>query len=340
MALRNPVFNNAAFNANGNQTGLVPPAAYGAPQQPNPYAQPGQNPYAQQQGQSPYAQQGQNPYAQQAAGVGSAAHAAQSAAFHAQMEGAYAAPAAGAHETDRMTVEDAIWKTAGLFGIMLVVAVVAWVWTTSGLMDARVAAAMGKLQIAPMLIGAVGTLVLGLVVSFTAHKKVIPGLIFGYAVLEGLFVGGISAFFEGMFPGIVLQATLATAAVVVTTLVLFANGKIRASAKATKIFLIASLGYVLFSLTNLVLMWTGVMTNPWGMRGIEIAGIPLGVIIGVLVVIMGAYSLVLDFDGIQQGVRNGAPRKFGWVGAFGILVSVVWIYVEILRIIAILRGND
>ncbi len=63
-------------------------------------------------------------------------------------------------------------------------------------------------------------------------------------------------------------------------------------------------------------------------------------IIGVLVVFMAAYSLVLDFDQIQQGVRNGAPRQFGWLGAFGIMVTVVWLYVEILRIIAIVRGNN
>ena len=72
----------------------------------------------------------------------------------------------------------------------------------------------------------------------------------------------------------------------------------------------------------------------------KVAGIPLGLIIGVLVVIMAAYSLVLDFDQIQQGVRNGAPREFGWVGGFGIMVTVVWLYIEILRIIAILRGSN
>lgn len=78
----------------------------------------------------------------------------------------------------------------------------------------------------------------------------------------------------------------------------------------------------------------------FGLLSANIFGIPLGVIIGVLVVIMAAYSLVLDFDQIQQGVRNGAPRKYGWLGAFGIMVTVVWLYVEILRIIAIVRGNN
>ena len=100
-------------------------------------------------------------------------------------------------------------------------------------------------------------------------------------------------------------------------------------------------GYLVYSLLNVILMWTGVVGTGFGLNSqVEIMGIPLGLIIGVLVVIMGAYSLVLDFDGIQQGVRNGAPRQYGWMGAFGIMVTVVWLYVEILRIIAIARGND
>ena len=80
--------------------------------------------------------------------------------------------------------------------------------------------------------------------------------------------------------------------------------------------------------------------GPFGLYSQQVFGIPLGLIIGVLVVIMAAYSLVLDFDTIQQGVRNGAPRQFGWIGGFGIMVTVVWLYIEILRILAILRGSN
>src|SRR5690606_14615733 len=109
--------------------------------------------------------------------------------------------------------------------------------------------------------GLAGGFVLSLVVIFTSRKKVRPALIFGYAAFEGLFVGGISAFFEFIWPGIVLQATLATLSVVGVTLALFASGKIRASKKATKVFMIAMVGYLVFSLLNLVLMWTGVSTN-------------------------------------------------------------------------------
>lgn len=285
----------------------------------------------------PQAAQGQYapPPAPGAAQAASFQHASMDAAANAQLEGMYAAPPAGALETDRMSVEDTVWKTAGLFGILLVTAVVGWVWTASSFYNT------GQADFVPWIVGALGGFVLAMVITFTSRKKIRPALIWAYAAFEGLFVGGISAFFEILWPGVVMQATLATLAVVGVTLALFASGKVRASAKMTKIVMIAMVGYLVFSLLNLILMWTGVSNNPWGLRGdIEVFGIPLGVIIGVLVVFMAAYSLVMDFDQIQQGVRNGAPRKYGWLGAFGIMVTVVWLYVEILRILAILRGND
>jgi len=273
----------------------------------------------------------------QGAQTASFQHGAMDAAANAQLEGMYAAPPAGAIETDRMSVEDTVWKTAGLFGVLLVTAAVGWVWTLGGLTFNPAAG----VSMVPWLIGALGGFVLAMIVTFTSRKKVRPALIFAYAAFEGLFVGGISAFFEGMWPGIVMQATLATVAVVAVTLALFASGKIRASKKMTKIVMIAMLGYLVFSVLNLILMWTGVLPagQAFGLYSATIMGIPLGLIIGVLVVFMAAYSLVMDFDQIQQGVRNGAPRQYGWVGAFGIMVTVVWLYVEILRIIAIARSN-
>jgi uncharacterized YccA/Bax inhibitor family protein len=102
-------------------------------------------------------------------------------------------------------------------------------------------------------------------------------------------------------------------------------------------------GYLVFSLINIGLMLFNVPLagGAFGLlSGVEIMGIPLGLIVGVLVVIMAAYSLVLDFDQIQQGVRNGLPRQFAWMGAFGIMVTVVWLYLEILRILAIARGSN
>jgi uncharacterized YccA/Bax inhibitor family protein len=241
----------------------------------------------------------------------------------ADLQELYNAPSAGAQDTDRMTYEDTIGKTALGFGVLVLAAAAAWVLTP----------ALGML---PVILGAIVGLVLGLVNSF--KKEPSPGLILAYAAAEGVFIGGISSIFEVLYPGVVVQAVLATLVVVGVTLALFRSGKIRASKKATKVFLIAMVGYMVFSLVNVGIMIFGDTGSAFGLRGsVEIAGIPLGVIIGLLAVVMAAYSLVLDFDFIQRGVRNRAPRKYGWSGAFGIMVTVVWLYVELLRLFAITR---
>jgi uncharacterized YccA/Bax inhibitor family protein len=220
-----------------------------------------------------------------------------------------------------MTVENTIAKTAAAFGVLLVFAAVGWLLTPS----------MPWLFWAFSIVG----FVLALVNIF--KKEPSPALILAYSAAQGVFIGGISVLYESAYSGIIAQAVIGTIAVFGVTLALFASGKIRASKKATKVFLIAMVGYLVFSLINLVLMWTGVNQDPWGLYGAEIAGIPLGLVIGVLVIIMAAYSLVLDFDMIQQGVRNRAPKKYGWTGAFGIMVTVIWLYLEILRFLAIAR---
>ncbi|GGO64151.1 hypothetical protein GCM10010910_18320 [Microbacterium nanhaiense] len=255
----------------------------------------------------------------------------------AQLEGMYAAPAAGTPQTGRMTYEDTIVKTVILFAVMLATAALSWVITLGGSLSASTAT---NFNLIPMIVGALGTLVISLVIAF--RKQAPVALTFAYAVAEGLFVGGISAFFETFAPGIVVQAALATIAVIGTTLALFASGKIRASAKMTKIVMIAMIGYAVFSLLNVGLMMFGVLPEgmAFGLRSMTIAGIPLGLIIGIAVVLMGAYMLVLDFDAVQRGVRNGAPAKLAWTAAYGILATVVFIYIEILRMLAILRGDD
>jgi uncharacterized YccA/Bax inhibitor family protein len=86
------------------------------------------------------------------------------------------------------------------------------------------------------------------------------------------------------------------------------------------------------------LQLSGVNKDPWGLFSGTIFGVPLGLIIGPLVILMAAYSLVLDFTGIQEGVKAGAPRNFGWRAAFGLVLTIVWLYVEILRFLSILRS--
>ncbi|MEI5584050.1 MULTISPECIES: Bax inhibitor-1/YccA family protein [unclassified Agromyces] len=224
-----------------------------------------------------------------------------------------------------MTIEDTIQKSAAAFGVLLVGAAIGWI----------------TMQSVPFLwigAGIVG-FVLALVNIF--KKEPSPGLVLAYSAVQGVFVGGISAYYEAIFPGVVAPAVIATLVVVGVTLALFASGKIRASKKATKVFLIAMVGYLVFSLVNFGLMIFNVTDDPFGLRSWDgFFGIPLGVILGVFVVIMGAYSLVLDFDFIQQGVRNRAPKKYAWTGVFGIMVTVIWLYLEILRMLAIMQSSD
>ncbi len=237
-----------------------------------------------------------------------------------QLDELYGRPAATAEQTDRMTYENTIQKIVGSFAVLLAAAAVGW--------------------FVPLL--AIPAAIAGFVVSLVLifKKKPSAPLTLAYAGLEGLFVGGISAIFSNLYEGIVPQAVFGTLAVVGVTLFLFMSGKVRASKRATKIFLVAMIGYAAFSLVNLGLMVFGVTDGPFGLRSIEFLGLPLGFWLGILVVLLAAYSLVLDFDSIKTGVERGAPAAFGWTAAFGVMVTVVWLYVEILRLLAILRGSE
>ena len=236
-----------------------------------------------------------------------------------ELDEIYGRPAATAAETGRMSYEDTIMKTLITFGVLLAGALAGWV--------------VPVLAIPGFIVG----LVLAIVNIF--KKEPSRGLILAYAGFQGLFVGGLSFFFNTMWDGIVTQAVFGTLGVVGVTLFLFLNGKVRTSPRMTRIVMVAMVGYLVFSLVNFGLQMFGVTESQFGLRDYEIFGIPLGLIIGVLVVFLAAYSLVMDFESIKAGVENGAPRNFAWQAAFGIVVTVVWLYVEILRILAILRGE-
>lgn len=219
-----------------------------------------------------------------------------------------------------MTVENALQKTIITFTVLLVSAGIGWF--------------VPVLTLPALIIG----LVLGLVNSF--KKEPSAPLILAYAVAEGLAIGGISGLMERQESGIVSQAVLGTLCVVGVVLFLYKTGVVRATPKMTKVFLIAMLGYLLFSLVNLGLKMTGVISDPWGLNGsvmIPHTSIPLGIALGVFAVLLGSYSLVMDFTFIDNGVANRLPEKYGWTAAFGITVTVVWLYVEILRMLSIAR---
>jgi uncharacterized YccA/Bax inhibitor family protein len=307
----NPIFNGKSFRG-ATQAPPVPPAPYGQAPYGQQYGQPfGQQGY----GQQPY---GQAPYGQQGYG--------QQPMTDEQLRQMYNQPAAGPADTGRMTFDDVIVKTAACLGVVVAGAAVT-MFVSMGLASLL------------MIVGALGGFVLALVNTF--KKQPSPALILAYAGLEGLFLGGLTRILDEQFPGVGLQAVIGTLSVFAVTLVLFKSGKVRATPKAMRFFMIALIGYAVFALVNMVMMMTGAVQEPFGLRTqVEIFGIPLGVFIGLLAIGLAAFSLIMDFTSIEAGVRSGAPQRFSWTAAFGLTVTLVWLYVEIIRLLAILRGDD
>ncbi len=234
------------------------------------------------------------------------------------LEDLYQAPSATSLDTDRMTLDDVVVRTGMLFAALLVTAVPTF------LMRPGFGIVIGA--------GLIG-MVLAFAIGFM--KKPNPPLMFGYALLEGVFVGGISSYYAGAFGGgIIPQAVLGTLSAFATMLVLYKTGVIRNSPKFTKILTIAGVGYLVFGLVH----FAGVMFGVWD--SLYSGGGPLAILLGLAGVTLASLFLVLDFDFIEQGIRNGIPKPFAWTAAFGLMVTLVWLYLEILRLIAILRGDN
>jgi len=183
-----------------------------------------------------------------------------------------------------------------------------------------------------MIGGAIGGLIFGLITAFkpTAAPYTAPV----YAALEGLFLGGISALFELMYPGIVVQAVALTFGTLGALLLAYTSGLIKPT-ENFKLGITAATGAIF-----LVYMVSMVM-NMFGSGGIGFihdSG-PIGIGFSVVVVIIAALNLVLDFDFIESGAKRGAPKYMEWYGAFGLLVTLVWLYLEILRLLSKLRSR-
>jgi uncharacterized YccA/Bax inhibitor family protein len=237
-----------------------------------------------------------------------------------ELQTMYAAPSASPVQTGRMTYDDVVVKTGIVFGVLLAGAVVGWL--------------NPRLSMVGLLVG----LVLGLVNTF--KKNPTPALILAYAAFQGLFVGGISFMLENWsiggapLDGIVAQAVLATLGVFATTLLVYRSGKIRVTPKFQRGAVIALGGYFVFCMVNLAAQAFGWADGTFGFREGW-----LGIAIGLFAVGLAAVMLILDFDFIDKGVKAGVPAKFAWSAAFGLTVTLVWLYIEMLRLIAILRGD-
>lgn len=239
-----------------------------------------------------------------------------------QLETQYGMPTAVRERS--MTLEDVVTRTGILFAVLLVTAVPLFFGVVSG----TVSYGVGLLA---TIAGAIIALVLGLVVSFS--KTVKPGLMLAYAAFEGLFVGGISAVYTLSFGnGLVPQAVLGTLAAFAAMLIAYRTGLIRATGRFRKILTIAVMGYLAVGLVNLFMVVFG------GPSLFFDSGL-LGVGLSMIGVTLASLFLVLDFDFIEQGIRNQVPEQFAWTAAFGLMVTLVWLYLEILRLLAILRGD-
>ena len=232
-------------------------------------------------------------------------------------------------DSNVMTLGGTVNKTA-LMLLMLVISA-AWTWSMIG-GDAE------SLTVSPWLIPAAGIGFVGSLVAFIAlmfKQHWAPVLAPVYAVCEGLVLGGISAFFELQFPGIVVQAVTLTFGTLGALLLAYRSGLIKAT-ENFKLGVVAATGAIaLVYLVNMGMRLFGF----GGMGFIHDSGM-MGIGFSLFVVTIAALNLVLDFDFIEQGAERGAPKYMEWYAAFGLMVTLVWLYLEILRLLAKLQSRD
>ncbi len=221
-----------------------------------------------------------------------------------------------------MTIEGTVNRTIILVGILLVAATWSWSLAAAG------NPAVGGL----VLIGAIGGFVVALVTIFKATWSPVTAPV--YAALEGLVLGGVSALLNQQFAGIAMQAAALTAGTLLYLLAAYRTGLIRAT-ENFKLGVTAATGAIaLLYLSSFVLRLFGIQMP------LLHDSSPLGIGLSLFIVVIAALNLVLDFDFIEQGAEQGLPRYMEWYAGFGLLVTLVWLYLEILRLLAKLRSDD
>jgi uncharacterized YccA/Bax inhibitor family protein len=221
---------------------------------------------------------------------------------------------------EAMTLQGTINRTGVL--LLCVIVTAAWTW--------GIAHSQTPQAVMPwMLGGLIGGFVFALVTIFKKEWSPVTAPV--YALCEGLALGGISAFLEQRYPGIAIQAMGLTFAVTAVMLVLYTSGVVRATPKFTIGVMAATGGIFLVYMVDLVLGIFGRHVPLLNSSG------PLGIGISVVIVIIAALNLILNFDFVETGVHAQAPKYMEWYGAFGIMVTLVWMYLEILRLLSKMR---
>lgn len=221
-------------------------------------------------------------------------------------------------DTESMTIGGTAAKTG--FLLLLVLATGAWGWNQVDI-ESGTSTIPGWWWL--LLIGVVG---LAIVTAFRPQLAIVTGPL--YALVMGAMIGSISRIYEAEFEGIVLQALLATAAVFVVMLVLFVTRTIRVTNRLRGVIIGATAGIALFYLASIVLALFNVSVPLVWDSG------PFGILFSLFVVTIAAFNLMLDFDMIERGVQARAAKSLEWYGAFGLMVTIVWMYLEILRLIS------
>ncbi|MDQ6687827.1 MAG: Bax inhibitor-1/YccA family protein [Actinomycetota bacterium] len=226
----------------------------------------------------------------------------------------------------RISIDSVVQKTAVTMGVLIVSA--ALTWLLSGDIGSSPMAAQRVYTLA--LVGAFGGFALAMVNSF--KREVSPVLVIAYAALEGLFVGAMSKVFEAQWPGIVVGAVIGTFAASAGTLAAYKYFNIKVGNKFRRWVTAMMFGFVGLTMLDFVL---GFFHASFGFNGFG----TLGLISSVVGLGLGVLMLILDFDFVERGVAAGLPERESWRAAFGLTVTIVWIYIEILRILAIFRGR-
>jgi uncharacterized YccA/Bax inhibitor family protein len=230
---------------------------------------------------------------------------------------------------DRMTLPGAVGKTAVLL-VLLVVCGGISAGQMNKFLDVPAADRPGWV-IGSLIVAGIGALIVAFVTTFAPRQAMFTAPL--YALLEGWVLGGISSVFEKQYSGIVLQAVALTAGVLAALLLAYATRLIRATENFRLGVFAATCGIALLYLGTLVLSLFGYKVPYLHDSG------PIGIIFSLIVVVTAALNLVLDFDYIERGVARGAPKHMEWYAGFGLLVTLVWLYLEILNLLAKIRGR-
>ncbi len=226
---------------------------------------------------------------------------------------------------DVMTIDDVITKSAITIGTVILVAALTFVGFTSGVLPFQL------LQPA-MIVGALVSFGVVLLVSF--RRQIKPGFVLAYAAIEGVFLGAISLVFELLYPGIVIPAVMGTFVAAGATLAAYKFFRIKVTSKFRQMVMIGTMAYAGVLLVNLVLSLFGVNLGIISVTG-EVSWIAL--LASAVGVGLAVFNLILDFDFIERGIALRAPSSESWRGAFGLTVTLVWLYIEILRILSYFR---